>query len=86
DSEKDLDNAIRGHKAAMANPNVFEKAKEHSRQILESYKESYNESSTGQSTGIKEEEKDPGNVARGLKASISNPGVSEGKGQRKKEA
>ena len=31
----DVTNAIRGHKAAISNPNVSEEAKEHSRQVLE---------------------------------------------------
>lgn len=30
----DVTNAMRGHKAAISNPNVSEEAKEHSRQIL----------------------------------------------------
>ncbi|KAK0747226.1 hypothetical protein B0T21DRAFT_379355 [Apiosordaria backusii] len=96
DRERDPENVIRGHKAAISNPStdsdashgcrrlanlqaqdVSDKAKEHSRQVLESYDEPYKESSTSQSTSKQTGHKDPGNVARGLKASISNPGVSE---------
>ncbi|KAL2019051.1 hypothetical protein VTK56DRAFT_10155 [Thermocarpiscus australiensis] len=79
DTAPEPENVIRGHKAAIANPNVSEQAKERSRQVLESYDEPYDESSAshGKTAAQQGQEKDPGNVARGLKASISNPGVSE---------
>ncbi|TDZ29529.1 Conidiation-specific protein 6 [Colletotrichum spinosum] len=75
DTEKDPENVARGHKATLNNPNVSEEAKERSRQILKDLGETY-EQSGGQATSG-DGQKDPSNVARGLKASISNPGVSE---------
>ncbi|KAK3986469.1 hypothetical protein QBC44DRAFT_248111, partial [Cladorrhinum sp. PSN332] len=71
------ENIIRGHKAAINNPNVSKEAKENSRQLLGSYDESLasfgkTKSTKSASTG----HKDPGNVARGLKATINNPKVS----------
>lgn len=71
------ENVVRGHKAAVANPNVSEQAKEHSKKVLESYDEPYDASKASHGSAEQEQHKDPGNVARGLKASISNPGVSE---------
>ena len=53
-----------------------EESKANSRKVLKQYDEPYDEafkSSSNKNDG----EKDPANVARGLKASISNPGVSE---------
>lgn len=98
DYEVEPENAIRGHKAAIANPSmscresnceqcsfrpltlcitdVSEQAKERSRKVLEQYDEPYDES-TASHGATQQKEKDPGNVARGLKASISNPGVSD---------
>ena len=55
---------------------VSEAAKEKSRKVLESYDEPYDPSTASHGT-TEQKDKDPGNVARGLKASISNPGVSE---------
>lgn len=52
--------------------------------MLESYDEPYDESQASHGT-TEQKEKDPGNVARGLKASISNPGVSEEAKERAKE-
>lgn len=54
-----------------------DRAKENSRKVLESYGEPYDASQASHGT-TEQGDKDPGNVARGLKASISNPGVSEG--------
>lgn len=56
---------------------VSEQAKEHSKKVLESYDEPYDASKASHGSAEQEQHKDPGNVARGLKASISNPGVSE---------
>ena len=55
---------------------VSDEAKERSRKVLESYDEPYDPSQASHGT-TEQKDKDPGNVARGLKASISNPGVSE---------
>jgi hypothetical protein len=55
---------------------ISEEAKEKSRKVLESYDEPYDPATASHGT-MEQKEKDPGNVARGLKASISNPGVSE---------
>ncbi|TDZ41471.1 Conidiation-specific protein 6 [Colletotrichum trifolii] len=79
DTEKDPENVARGHKATLNNPNVSEEAKERSRQILKDLGEPADEpyeQSGGQATSG-DGQKDPSNVARGLKASINNPGVSE---------
>lgn len=51
--------------------------------MLESSDEPYDPSTASHGAG--EQQKDPGNVARGLKASISNPGVSEEAKQRARE-
>ncbi|KAL2270566.1 hypothetical protein VTJ83DRAFT_2750 [Remersonia thermophila] len=76
DYRGERENILRGHKAAISNPQVSKEAKERSKKELEAYDEPYDASQA--SHGGKEEgQKDPGNVARGLKASISNPGVSE---------
>ncbi|GAB1319901.1 conidiation-specific expression protein [Madurella fahalii] len=84
DYEAEPENVIRGHKAAIANPNVSEQAKERSRKVLEQYDEPYDESTASHDT-TQQTEKDPGNVARGLKASISNPGVSDEAKKKAKE-
>lgn len=52
--------------------------------MLEQYDEPYDESSASHGT-TEQKDKDPGNVARGLKASISNPGVSEEAKQKARE-
>ncbi|ROT43140.1 hypothetical protein SODALDRAFT_347938 [Sodiomyces alkalinus F11] len=76
--EKDPDSIARGHKATIANPNTSEQAKEHSRKVLENeFQEPYDKPNRSQDDRPEPHQKDPGNVARGLKASISNPGVSE---------
>ncbi|KAK3368396.1 hypothetical protein B0H63DRAFT_488394 [Podospora didyma] len=86
DTERDPDSVVRGHKAAINNPNIFDKAKAHSRQVLETYGEPYEPSNPSQKTSSNADgKKDPGNVARGLKASISNPGVSDEAKQRAQE-
>ncbi|PVH94430.1 hypothetical protein DM02DRAFT_485606, partial [Periconia macrospinosa] len=36
DTPEDISNRARGHKANLSNPNTSEKAKEHSREVLES--------------------------------------------------
>ncbi|KAH7631424.1 putative conidiation-specific expression protein [Sordaria sp. MPI-SDFR-AT-0083] len=76
DSAKDPENVLRGHKATLNNPQQSDAAKEHSKQVLENADEPYDQSSSDTKT-TDQGEKDPGNVARGLKAAISNPGVSE---------
>ncbi|KAL2760567.1 hypothetical protein ACRALDRAFT_2024523 [Sodiomyces alcalophilus JCM 7366] len=78
ETEKEPDSIARGHKATIANPNTSEQAKEHSRKVLaEEFQEPYDKPNRSQDDRPEPHEKDPGNVARGLKASISNPGVSE---------
>ncbi|KAK4097179.1 hypothetical protein N658DRAFT_434563 [Parathielavia hyrcaniae] len=76
DYEAEPENVLRGHKATISNPNTSQQAKDKSRKVLESYDEPYDES-TASHGATETQEKDPGNVARGLKASISNPGVSD---------
>ncbi|KAK1775187.1 putative conidiation-specific expression protein [Copromyces sp. CBS 386.78] len=84
DSAKDPENVLRGHKATLNNPQISDAAKEHSKQVLEEAGEPYDQSSSDKKT-TDQGEKDPGNVARGLKASISNPGVSEEAKERVRE-
>ncbi|KAL1872477.1 hypothetical protein VTK73DRAFT_1474 [Phialemonium thermophilum] len=83
-------NVLRGHKATLNNPRVLEQAKENSRQVLENMGVDPSERAR-QGSGSSVESggggyqahredlggKDPGNVARGLKATINNPRVSE---------
>ncbi|KAL1958430.1 hypothetical protein VTO42DRAFT_4531 [Malbranchea cinnamomea] len=70
-------NQMRGYKAAAHNPRVSDKAKHHAEQILEEH------SDVGTSNvqqDVEEDEfgdKDPANVARGLKAAMHNPNVSK---------
>lgn len=59
-------------------------AKERSKKVLESMDEPYEPSQASHET-TQQHEKDPGNVARGLKASVSNPGVSEEAKQKARE-
>ncbi|RYP21712.1 hypothetical protein DL766_007884 [Monosporascus sp. MC13-8B] len=82
--EGDPQNVLRGHKATISNQNTSDKAKEHSRAVLESYEEPY-DARQSQSKSSDQSEKDPRNIARGLKASISNPGVSEEAKERAEE-
>ncbi|KAL0938584.1 conidiation protein [Colletotrichum truncatum] len=84
DTEKDPENVVRGHKATLNNPQVSNEAKEHSRQVLNDIGEPYDQSGGGQTTK-NDGQKDPGNVARGLKASINNPGVSDEAKERAQE-
>ncbi|KAM6513876.1 hypothetical protein FALCPG4_015077 [Fusarium falciforme] len=75
DTDKDPQNVERGPRAAINNPRVSERVKEHDREILE--KEFQEDVSGLGGREAPEEGKDPGNVARGLKAAIHNPNVSE---------
>lgn len=54
---------------------VSQQAKQSAKKTLESYDEPYDASSA--THGSQQQSKDPGNVARGLKASMTNEGVSE---------
>ncbi|KAK3302720.1 Conidiation protein 6-domain-containing protein [Chaetomium strumarium] len=85
DYAPEQENVMRGHKATIANPQTSEKAKEHSRKVLESMDEPYDPAQAHHGSQEEEQNKDPGNVARGLKASISNPGVSEEAKEKAKE-
>lgn len=69
-SPEDKTNIVRGHKAAISNPNVSEEAKKQSEKVINDLQDAH----YGQEA---DKDKDPGNVARGYKATISNPGVSE---------
>ncbi|KAK5659542.1 hypothetical protein OQA88_744 [Cercophora sp. LCS_1] len=78
ETEKDPENVIRGHKAALSNPNVSEKAKAHSRQVLDSYEEPYGSPSASQkTTSTSQEQNNPQNVSKGLKASTHNPEMAK---------
>ncbi|AEO68670.1 uncharacterized protein THITE_2118263 [Thermothielavioides terrestris NRRL 8126] len=85
DYAAEQENVLRGHKAAISNPQVSEQAKERSKKVLESMDEPYDPSQASHGTAGEQQQKDPGNVARGLKASISNPGVSEEAKQKARE-
>ncbi|KAI9662971.1 MAG: hypothetical protein M1821_008018 [Bathelium mastoideum] len=72
---EDISHAATGHKANLSNPNTSEASKENSRQALKElggedafYGKSYEDPN-----------KNPGNVAGGLKAAINNPEDNEHK-------
>ncbi|RVD84934.1 uncharacterized protein DFL_003270 [Arthrobotrys flagrans] len=74
--DEETSNKIRGYKSTISNPNTSKEAKENARQVLQEY----NEGDVKIPGSARDESiagKDPGNVARGLKASISNPRVSD---------
>jgi len=74
-SPEDKTNIVRGHKAAISNPNVSEEAKKQSEKVINDLQDAhYGQDVHGQEA---DKDKDPGNVARGYKATISNPRVSE---------
>ncbi|PHH73878.1 hypothetical protein CDD80_3526 [Ophiocordyceps camponoti-rufipedis] len=77
DAGKDPERVAAGHKAALANSRTSEKAKEHSKAVLSDMGEPYKAPVRDQEPQAAPTDKDPANVARGLKASISNPGVSQ---------
>lgn len=80
----DPGNIIRGHKANLANPHTSEESKERSRQVLEELEGG--EGGMGEPTFQRSPmEKDPENVARGLKAAVSNPRVSQEAKERDKQ-
>ncbi|KAK4184358.1 hypothetical protein QBC35DRAFT_477323 [Podospora australis] len=86
DTAPETENVLRGQKATISNPNTSDKAKAHAREVLESYDEPYDELSATHGAKQDSGSKHPGNVARGLKASISNPCVGGGEGECKEEA
>ncbi|KAI0386335.1 hypothetical protein F5Y04DRAFT_275943 [Hypomontagnella monticulosa] len=90
DIEPDPENVYRGHKATLSNPNTSDEAKERSRRILENetgepIDSSNNIRGVPDGGNSQEEHKDPANVARGLKASITNQNVSDEARDRAKE-
>ncbi|KAI1387655.1 Conidiation protein 6-domain-containing protein [Hypoxylon trugodes] len=90
DIEPDPENVYRGHKATLSNPNTSKAAKDHSRQVLENETDepvdaSNNIHGVHGSGNSQDEQKDPGNIARGLKASISNQNVSDEARERARE-
>ncbi|BFZ61116.1 hypothetical protein YB2330_002174 [Saitoella coloradoensis] len=86
-------NVIRGHKANLSNKGTSDESKENSLKYLQEHDpeeypphegKSHSRQSSGSSTGSTSQDvesvthgKDVGNVMRGLKATISNPNVSE---------
>ncbi|OTB16571.1 hypothetical protein K445DRAFT_331157 [Daldinia sp. EC12] len=72
-----------GHKANLNNPNTSQEAKEHSKQVLENEFNGGDVPKSG--SGGDDGNKNPGNVAGGLKAAINNPNVSEEAKQSAKE-
>ncbi|KAL6887564.1 Conidiation protein 6 domain-containing protein [Trichoderma longibrachiatum] len=77
DYRQDPENVARGHKATLANPNVSKEAKQHSRSVLDNEFQEDPATENTKSTGSQSKQKDPGNVARGYKATLSNEGVSQ---------
>ncbi|KAI4165559.1 MAG: hypothetical protein LQ342_000972 [Letrouitia transgressa] len=66
---------IAGYKATLSNPNVSDEAKENARQILDNELQG---GDAGTGAVVRDnEQKNPGNVAGGLKAAINNPNVTE---------
>ncbi|RKU46573.1 hypothetical protein DL546_004475 [Coniochaeta pulveracea] len=71
-----------GHKANLNNPNTSEESKKNSKQALENEfddntVESDSEASTESKSSKDDHEKNPNNVAGGLKATLKNPNVSD---------
>ncbi|KAI4142849.1 MAG: hypothetical protein LQ340_007198 [Diploschistes diacapsis] len=64
----DTGNVIRGHKAAMNNPNVSDEAKQHSAQVVSELSGSSETTGQKQDTG-----KDPSRIVGGLKALVTAP-------------
>ncbi|KAF4583189.1 Conidiation-specific protein 6 [Ophiocordyceps camponoti-floridani] len=77
DAGKDPERVAAGHKAALANPRTSEKAREHSKEVLSGMLEPYEDPVRDEEPQASPTGKDPANIARGLKASISNPAVSK---------
>ncbi|KAI5991650.1 Conidiation protein 6-domain-containing protein [Pisolithus albus] len=71
----DPENIARGHKANLANPHTSDESKERSRQVLEELQGGEPEESRHLPKVFHRERSC--NVARGLKAAMSNPHVSE---------
>ncbi|KAH7310163.1 conidiation protein 6 [Rhexocercosporidium sp. MPI-PUGE-AT-0058] len=69
-SPEDKSNIVRGHKAAISNPNVSDEAKSNSQNVIDELGNAHYGQENAKS-------KDEGNVLRGYKATISNPGVSD---------
>ncbi|KAI1416357.1 putative conidiation-specific expression protein [Hypoxylon sp. FL1857] len=90
DTEPDPENVYRGHKATISNPNTSQAAKEHSRKVLEN-EASEPVDASNNVRGVRGdaksqgEQKDSGNVARGLKASINNQNVRDEAREKAKE-
>ncbi|KAL7944977.1 hypothetical protein V8C42DRAFT_358069 [Trichoderma barbatum] len=77
DFRADPENVARGHKATIANSQVSKEAKDHSRSVLQDeFQEDPTPEGESSTDTQSASEKNPDNVARGLKASISNEGVS----------
>jgi len=76
EANKDPENVARGLKATLSNASVSDEAKENAEARLE---EMSGASTTEETAGTTSDEsgKNPANVARGLKAAISNPNNSE---------
>ncbi|MCJ1482370.1 hypothetical protein MMC06_002534 [Schaereria dolodes] len=79
---EDISHAATGHKANLSNPNTSDASKAHSEEVLSSLPDDPH-------YGGKEpdaQNKNPGNVAGGLKAAINNPQVTEqGKAEAQKK-
>ncbi|OTA02612.1 hypothetical protein A9Z42_0030270 [Trichoderma parareesei] len=74
---QDPENVARGHKATLANPKVSNEAKQHSRSVLDNQLQEDEATETARPKGSESKQKDPSNVARGLKATLTNESVSE---------
>ncbi|RMZ70801.1 conidiation 6 [Pyrenophora seminiperda CCB06] len=68
-------NVIGGHKANLNNPNTSDEAKQHSKEVLQEIENGGAVPTSSSSSG--NGDKNPNNVAGGLKATLSNPNVSD---------
>ncbi|KAF2132448.1 hypothetical protein P153DRAFT_284978 [Dothidotthia symphoricarpi CBS 119687] len=70
-------NVVGGHKANLNNPNTSEESKQHSREVIENQGADTQSNTTTSSSTKPDGEKNPNNVAGGLKATLKNPNVSD---------
>jgi len=68
--DEDTSNQVRGHKAALSNPNTSDEAKANSQRFLDEHNQGDVKIAAGQQASS-------GNIERGLKSTLSNPNVSD---------
>ncbi|EEY14398.1 Conidiation-specific protein 6 like [Verticillium longisporum] len=74
-----------GHKANINNPNTSEESKQHSRDVLNNEFGGEDAPNAASAQSANDDNKNPGNVAGGLKATLNNPNVSDEAKQSAKE-